>query len=330
LKKWADFKGYGFNLHAERAKVGQHIGKVDENSPAEAAGLKEHDRIIEVNNVNISNENHQQVVKRIRTGLELDEGVMRDDEVMLLVVDQECDDYYKSLGVIVRNDFDNIIRLTTPDRADYTPLPPSALLKPPPPVLSTFVSHESGVDSNNNKTSTSSISSASEIIHSKQNSKNDNEIIVVVSSNQEVPSAEDRRLSHYSNNSSTSSSQIAPTTKLNAEQPQSSRQRNDSNASIDNNRLATASTSNTTTELKTSGSASSSSSNVIKTETNSNKLQTNSTSNMNGKTNAPQDTVNPFQMSAAEFKNYLKAKGRNDPRISSVDMKKKYEIFQDM
>ena len=35
-------------------------------------------------------------------------------------------------------------------------------------------------------------------------------------------------------------------------------------------------------------------------------------------------------MSAAEFKNYLKNKGRNDPRIAPVDMKQKFKIFQDM
>jgi len=33
---------------------GQFIGKVDPNSPAEAAGLREGDKIIEVNGVNIS------------------------------------------------------------------------------------------------------------------------------------------------------------------------------------------------------------------------------------------------------------------------------------
>lgn len=61
IVKWPDFEGYGFNLHAEKSKPGQYIGKVDDNSPAEAAGLREDDRIIEVNGVNIANENHKQV-----------------------------------------------------------------------------------------------------------------------------------------------------------------------------------------------------------------------------------------------------------------------------
>ena len=115
LKKWPHFQGYGFNLHAERSKMGQHIGKVDNESPADLAGLKEGDRIIEVNNVNISNENHQQVVKRIRNGLEI-AGIEYSDQVILLVVDSKADEYYKKINVVPKNDMENIIRLVTPDR----------------------------------------------------------------------------------------------------------------------------------------------------------------------------------------------------------------------
>ena len=118
LKKWPNFQGYGFNLHAERSKMGQHIGKVDANSPAESAGLLEGDRIIEVNYVNISNENHQQVVKRIRNGLPIDpespeDGKLNADEVVLLVLDHETDEYYKNLNIIVKHDFENVLKLIT-------------------------------------------------------------------------------------------------------------------------------------------------------------------------------------------------------------------------
>lgn len=78
IVKRGDFDGYGFNLHAEKGKPGQYIGKVDDNSPAETAGLKQGDRIIEVNGVNIGNETHKQVVQRIKAIA---------DEVQLLVVD---------------------------------------------------------------------------------------------------------------------------------------------------------------------------------------------------------------------------------------------------
>ena len=53
----------GISFHAAQVELvsgfdvlcsGQFIGKVDPNSPAEAAGLCEGDKIIEVNGVNIS------------------------------------------------------------------------------------------------------------------------------------------------------------------------------------------------------------------------------------------------------------------------------------
>ena len=62
MTKWADFQGYGFNLHtAFKSKESQLVGNVDTGSPAEAAGVKKGDKIIEVNGTNISNENHTQV-----------------------------------------------------------------------------------------------------------------------------------------------------------------------------------------------------------------------------------------------------------------------------
>ncbi len=112
LKKWPHFQGYGFNLHAEKSKLSQHIGKVDARSPAESAGLREGDRIIEVNNVNIHKETHQQVVKRIRSGLERDDQLF-DDEVLLFVIDKQGEEYYKNLNIVLKRDFPNVIRLKT-------------------------------------------------------------------------------------------------------------------------------------------------------------------------------------------------------------------------
>src|SRR6218665_323248 len=91
LIKWPDFDGYGFNLHAEKEKTGQFIGKVDDDSPAMLAGLREGDRIVEVNFVNISNENHRQVVERIKS---------IPNETRLLVVDNEVDRWYKGRRIV--------------------------------------------------------------------------------------------------------------------------------------------------------------------------------------------------------------------------------------
>lgn len=82
IVKWEHFDGYGFNLHAEKGKPGQYIGKVDEGSPAEAAGLRQGDRILEVNGESIANKTHKQVVELIKT---------LPGETRLLVADPEDD-----------------------------------------------------------------------------------------------------------------------------------------------------------------------------------------------------------------------------------------------
>ncbi|KAG9340421.1 hypothetical protein JZ751_021534 [Albula glossodonta] len=40
--------GYGFNLHSEKARPGQYIRSLDPGSPADRAGLRPQDRLIEV------------------------------------------------------------------------------------------------------------------------------------------------------------------------------------------------------------------------------------------------------------------------------------------
>lgn len=40
--------GYGFNLHSERSRPGQYIRSLDPGSPADHAGLRPQDRLVEV------------------------------------------------------------------------------------------------------------------------------------------------------------------------------------------------------------------------------------------------------------------------------------------
>lgn len=82
VEKRADFDGYGFNLHAEKGKPGQYIGKVDEHSPAESSGLRQGDRILEVNGQSINSETHKQVVERIK---------VIPNQTKLLVIDPKAD-----------------------------------------------------------------------------------------------------------------------------------------------------------------------------------------------------------------------------------------------
>ena len=104
--KRPDFSGYGFNLHAERSRPGQFIGKVDPGSPAEMSGLREGDRIVEVNGVNITQENHKQVVQRIKA---------IPNETKLLVIDKVGEDIYKKAGVVIRSSMVNTVTQCSED-----------------------------------------------------------------------------------------------------------------------------------------------------------------------------------------------------------------------
>lgn len=52
-------KGYGFNLHSTRLRPGQYIRSFDPGSPADLAGLRRQDRVIEVATRRRANENMQ-------------------------------------------------------------------------------------------------------------------------------------------------------------------------------------------------------------------------------------------------------------------------------
>ena len=111
VTKWPEFQGYGFTLHHNKSlglqAIGEErnpnyihlsmdryilyphiiilfdplLGKVDENSPAAAAGLKAQDIIIEINGINVTRENHKQIVERIKSS---------GDSTTFLVVDEGC------------------------------------------------------------------------------------------------------------------------------------------------------------------------------------------------------------------------------------------------
>ncbi|XP_061686649.1 Na(+)/H(+) exchange regulatory cofactor NHE-RF2-like isoform X2 [Syngnathoides biaculeatus] len=83
-------KGYGFNLHSNKAKRGQFVRSVDAGSPAERADVRPGDRLVEVNGVNIEGLRHSEVVAFIKAG---------EGDVRLLVVDQETDELFHRLGI---------------------------------------------------------------------------------------------------------------------------------------------------------------------------------------------------------------------------------------
>ncbi|XP_062886906.1 Na(+)/H(+) exchange regulatory cofactor NHE-RF1 isoform X2 [Mobula hypostoma] len=82
--------GYGFHLHGEKGKTGQFIRLVEAGSPAEAAGLRAGDKVVQVNGDNVEQDSHQQVVEKIKAVA---------SETRLLVVDKETDELLRSLGL---------------------------------------------------------------------------------------------------------------------------------------------------------------------------------------------------------------------------------------
>lgn len=105
IRKRADYSGYGFNLQSSETRSGQFIGKVEEGSPAQSAGLREGDKIIEVNGVNVTSESHQEVVARIRS---------QEDETTFLVVDEETEEFYSKRNIDVNSSMPQVSRLETP------------------------------------------------------------------------------------------------------------------------------------------------------------------------------------------------------------------------
>ncbi len=75
---------------------------MEPGSPADDAGLKEGDHIVEVNGASVEESSHAQVVTRIKA---------QPNTVNLLVADPECEKYYKRKSIMVKSDMLNIKRI---------------------------------------------------------------------------------------------------------------------------------------------------------------------------------------------------------------------------
>merc|ERR1711915_600638 len=106
IKKWTHFDGYGFNLHGDKNKPGQLIGKIDEGSPALAGGLKLGDRIIEVDGVNVLGQTHNEVVERIKVS-------GGGNEVRLLVADRACEAYHDDEEIDIDSSLEYVLCLSS-------------------------------------------------------------------------------------------------------------------------------------------------------------------------------------------------------------------------
>ncbi|XP_021165853.2 Na(+)/H(+) exchange regulatory cofactor NHE-RF2 isoform X2 [Fundulus heteroclitus] len=174
--------GYCFNLQSDKKKGGQFVRSVDPDSPAERAGVRPGDRIVEVNGVNTKGLRHSEVVALIRS---------KGDEVSLLVVDQETDELFRRLGITPTTA--HIKEVYVDERraesAPPTPSPTTELSATDAPVISVTLT-DSGV-TNSSPKSRANGSSASQ---SSRSSTTQSEISSSDMSFQ-VPEDDDRRIS---------------------------------------------------------------------------------------------------------------------------------------
>ncbi|KAJ7320437.1 hypothetical protein JRQ81_019948 [Phrynocephalus forsythii] len=84
--------GFGFTLNAIKDLPGQFIKEVQQDGPANNAGLQVDDILIEVNGVNVENDSYEDVVARIQSS---------GNKLTLLVCGEEAYQYFKSQNVLI-------------------------------------------------------------------------------------------------------------------------------------------------------------------------------------------------------------------------------------
>ncbi|KAK3530262.1 hypothetical protein QTP86_022408, partial [Hemibagrus guttatus] len=133
-------RGYGFHLHGERGSGAQFIRRIEAGSPAELAGLRSGDRVVEVNGENVENDLHHQVVQKI---MEVE------NRTRLLVVDRETDEFLLLHSLPCTEDLavemsclssprasssslaSSTLSFTSSPRDSLTPLPSDSIALPP-------------------------------------------------------------------------------------------------------------------------------------------------------------------------------------------------------
>ena len=94
-------QGYGFFLQDHN---GHYLTQIAPGEPADLAGVKDNDRIVEVNGVNVENASHSDVVDLINES---------GDKVIFLVVDEKTDKFYKSRSIRITSDYSNTVYIST-------------------------------------------------------------------------------------------------------------------------------------------------------------------------------------------------------------------------
>lgn len=94
LRRWEGLS-YGFNLISRKGRTGHFIDNIEYGLAAYYSGLKNGDRVVEINGLSVTEMPHGDVVKVIKESGK--------DGVRLLVVDQKTEDYFKEKGIMIKS-----------------------------------------------------------------------------------------------------------------------------------------------------------------------------------------------------------------------------------
>ncbi|KAM9320397.1 Na(+)/H(+) exchange regulatory cofactor NHE-RF3 [Gastrophryne carolinensis] len=118
-------KGFGFNLNAIKDVPGQYFKQIVKGGPADLAGIKEDDVLVEVSGINVEKESYEDTVMRIKQA---------GGTVTLLVVSKEGSEYYKSQKIqITASMAEPLPESNSTANANQNP-PPSKARSAPEPI----------------------------------------------------------------------------------------------------------------------------------------------------------------------------------------------------
>ena len=105
IKIWPDYEGFGFTVaQAKEDQSGHFITKIEPGSPAEAGGLKENDKLIEINGGNVASFDQKKILGKIKS---------KKKEVNLLVVDKECIEYYEENNISISGSVSSVLHCSS-------------------------------------------------------------------------------------------------------------------------------------------------------------------------------------------------------------------------
>ncbi|KFQ71561.1 Na(+)/H(+) exchange regulatory cofactor NHE-RF3, partial [Phaethon lepturus] len=128
-------KSYGFYLRIEKDTAGHLIRNVEENSPAEKAGLKDGDRLLRVNGVFVDKEEHAQVVEIVKNS---------GNSVVLLVLDGASYQKAEKEGVNLEELGQKVSTGQQQEQQSPSPMANGATTAVPQPRLCYLVKEEKG------------------------------------------------------------------------------------------------------------------------------------------------------------------------------------------